>query len=385
MKELEEKLNDLKAKAQNIVATAKKEKRAVTAEEKEDFDNAMAEIKDIETTIAMEKQANELEIVDVVVDNVMSQEAKDIKNFAAYIRAMANKVQDAASQLTKGDNGAIIPTTIVNKIITKVEEICPIYQLATRYPISGTVNIPKEDESSDEITVAYATEFSELESHSAKMGSIELTGFLYGALTKISKSLLRNTDFKLTEYVVNRMAKKIAAFLEKELINGTSNKVSGIVGSYDSTHMKVTLAKKSSITADELIDLQELIPDAYAADAIWIMNKATRKAIRKLKNSQGDYLLEKDSTARWSYKLLGNDVYCTENLKALGTASTPVVMFGDFSGLAVKESETPEIQVLTELYATQHAVGVVAWGEVDAKVEDTQKIAVAVAGTADAS
>lgn len=79
MKELEEKLNDLKAKAQNIVATAKKEKRAVTAEEKEDFDNAMAEIKDIETTIAMEKQANELEIVDVVVDNVMSQEAKTLK------------------------------------------------------------------------------------------------------------------------------------------------------------------------------------------------------------------------------------------------------------------------------------------------------------------
>ena len=113
------------------------------------------------------------------------------------------------------------------------------------------------------------------------------------------------------------------------------------------------------------------------------MNKATRKSIRKLKDGQGNYLLEKDSTARWNYKLLGNDVYCTDNLKALGTASKPVVMFGDFSGLAVKESEQSEIQILNELYAAQHAIGVVAWGEIDAKVEDTQKIAVAVTGTTD--
>jgi HK97 family phage major capsid protein len=58
------------------------------------------------------------------------------------------------------------------------------------------------------------------------------------------------------------------------------------------------------------------------------------------------------------------------------------VLYGDFSGLAVKEGEKTEIQVLTERFATQHAVGVVAWGELDAKVEDTQKIAVAVAGSA---
>ena len=155
------------------------------------------------------------------------------------------------------------------------------------------------------------------------------------------------------------------------------------MGSYDSTNMKVILAKKSSLSADELIDIQELVPDVYATDAIWVMNKSTRKAVRKLKDGQGNYLLEKDSNARWGYKLMGNDVYCSDNLKAIGTASKPVIIFGDFSGLAVKESEQSEIQILNELYAAQHAIGVVAWGEVDAKVEDTQKIAVAVAGAAD--
>ena len=42
-----------------------------------------------------------------------------------------------------------------------------------------------------------------------------------------------------------------------------------------------------------------------------------------------------------------------------------------------KEAEKVEAQILREKYATQHAIGVVMWGEIDAKVEDTQKIAVA--------
>lgn len=381
-KELKERRNELQDKMEGILNLVKIENRAMNDEEIKNFDEMESEIKNIDATLERGEKVNKMEKKEIV-DKNFSQEEKDIKAFAGYIRAQAGKIHNAETQLTKGDNGAVIPRTIVQKIIEKVEDICPIYRLSTKYPIGGTISIPKEDESSDAITVAYATEFTDLTSHSAKTGSIELTGYLYGALTKISKSLLRNSDFKLTDYVVTKMSKKIAKFLEGELLNGTSSKVSGVVGSYDSTNMKVTLAKKSAVTADELIDIQELVPDVYATDAIWVMNKATRKAIRKLKDGQGNYLLEKDSTARWNYKLMNNDVYCTDNLNALGTASKPVIMFGDFSGLAVKESEQSEIQILNELYAAQHAIGVVAWGEVDAKVEDTQKIAVAVSGSAD--
>lgn len=381
-KELKERRNELQDKMEGILNLVKIENRAMNEEEIKNFDEMESEIKNIDATLERGEKVNKMEKKEIV-DKNLSQEEKDIKAFAGYIRAQAGKIHNAETQLTKGDNGAVIPRTIVQKIIEKVEDICPIYRLSTKYPIGGTISIPKEDESSDAITVAYATEFTDLTSHSAKTGSIELTGYLYGALTKISKSLLRNSDFKLTDYVVIKMSKKIAKFLEGELLNGTSSKVSGVVGSYDSTNMKVTLAKKSAVTADELIDIQELVPDVYATDAIWVMNKATRKAIRKLKDEQGNYLLEKDSTARWNYKLMSNDVYCTDNLSALGTASKPVIMFGDFSGLAVKESEQSEIQILNELYAAQHAIGVVAWGEVDAKVEDTQKIAVAVSGSAD--
>ena len=202
------------------------------------------------------------------------------------------------------------------------------------------------------------------------------------ALTKISKSLLNNTDFNLTNWVIKKMAKKIARFLENVDINGYTNTdaevdVKGVAGSYDATNMTVTLASKSAITADELIDIQELIPDVYQEGCAWYMKKATRTAIRKLKDGDGNYLMQRDFTQKGRYVLLGAPVYLSDNIKALGTAKENVIYYGDMSGLAVKESETPEIQVLVEKFATQHAIGVVAWGEIDAKVENTQKIAVA--------
>ena len=381
IKGLEERRSDLKGQLEAMLDTAKAEERAMTSEEITKFDELENEIKNIDATIEREERRNMNENKNVEMD--VTVEERDVKSFADYIRNAVTGVENRAeTALAKGDNGAVIPKTIVKKIMEKVEDVSPIYKLATKYHIAGLVNVPKEDNTSDTITVAYATEFAELESHANKFATIELTGYLYGALTKISKSLLRNSDFDLTNWVVNKMAKRIAKFIEGELINGTSGKISGIVGSYDATNMKVTLAKAGAITADELIDLQELVPDEYQADCIFVMNRATRKAIRKLKDGQGNYLLEKDSTSKWGYRLMGNDVYCSDNMSALGTASKPVVMYGDFSGLAVKEGEKTEIQVLTEKFATQHAIGVVAWGELDAKVEDTQKIAVAVAGSA---
>ena len=381
IKGLEEKRVDLAEQMNSLLDTAKKEERAMTSEEINKFDELENEIRNIDKTIEREEKRNTMENTEV--KNNVTVEERDIKSFADYIRNQVTGLENRAeTNLAKGDNGAVIPKTIVKKIMEMVEDISPIYKLATKYHIAGTVNVPKEDNTSDTITVAYATEFTELESHSNKFATIELTGFLYGALTKISKSLLRNSDFDLTNWVIKKMSKKIAKFIEGELINGTSAKTAGIAGSYDATNMKITTAKAGAVTADELIDLQELVPDEYQADCIWVMNRATRKAIRKLKDGQGNYLLEKDSTSKWGYRLMGNDVYCSDNMAVLGSAGKNVVMYGDFSGLAVKEGEKTEIQVLTERFATQHAVGVVAWGEIDAKVEDTQKIAVAVTGSA---
>ena len=383
-KELIEKRNDLQSKMEGILNTAKVENREMNEEEIKNFDDTEKEIKNIDATLDRMAKMNKMENRKVEDKKELTEEEKDIKNFATFIRNFVNGIQNDTN-LTKGDNGVVIPKTIARKIIDKVIEISPLYASATKYNAKGTLAVPKYDDTTDDVTVAYATEFDELVSHSGKFATVELTGFLIGALTKISKSLLNNSDFNLTKYVINKMAEKFKLFYEGEMINGTSTKISGIVGSYDSTNMKVVLLNKSSVTTDELIDIQEAVPDAFQANAYWIMNRDTRKKIRKLKDSDGNYILNRAFNEKWDYELLGKPVYCSEKVEKLGTETKPVIFYGDFSGLAVKETEEMEIQVLVEKFATQHAIGVCGYSELDAKVENTQKIAVAVSGTTDAA
>lgn len=109
------------------------------------------------------------------------------------------------------------------------------------------------------------------------------------------------------------------------------------------------------------------------------MSRATRKAIRKLKDADGNYLLNKDLTAKWGYSLLGRDVYVSQSMPDMA-ASKRAVLYLDPTGLAVKVSETPSVQVLREKFADEHAVGVICWMEVDSKVENKQKVAVLAMG-----
>ena len=359
---------------QDILDKAESEERAINDEEQSRFDELESKIKEIDRTIKAEERARDLNL-NVVDDKKKEElraeekEAQEERAFENYIRGVVS--EERASNLTSGDNGAVIPASIANKIIKKVIEICPIYQLATRYNVGGTLSIPYYDETTTAITMAYATEFTELESNSGKFKSIELKGFLAGALTKVSKSLVNNSQFDIVNFVINQMAENIAKWIENELLNGTESKIDGI----SKCKQVVTAVAATAITPDELIDLQETVPDVFQPGCIWIMNKATRTAIRKLKDSDGDYILNKDATAKWGYKLFGADVYCSDNMPKMGSGKMAIA-YGDMSGLAVKVSEDMNIEVLREKFATEHAIGVVGWLEIDAKIENEQKIAI---------
>ena len=84
----------------------------------------------------------------------------------------------------------MIPTTIAKKIIDVAKDRSPLFKDAEKYNIRGTVSIPYVDTDNDNITVAYATEFTELEAKDTKLLTVDLKGFLAGALCKFpSKSL----------------------------------------------------------------------------------------------------------------------------------------------------------------------------------------------------
>ena len=379
LKKLSERRVELMARLEGMVSTCQMETRAFNEEERASYSKILDEVRSIDATLDAAEQGQALSQVErraAAAEETHTQEELENRAFECYVRGIAPELETReAVNMTVGDNGAVIPTGIANKIIGMVKEISPLYQRATHYNVGGNLTIPSYDESTQKITMAYATEFTALTSTSGKFTSISLSGFLAGALTKVSISLVNNSKFDIVSYVIRKMAEAVAEWIENELINGTASKIEGL----SKVTASVTAAAATAITSDELIDLQESIPDALQANCIWVMSRATRKAIRKLKDGDGNYLLNKDATSKWGYSLFSHDVYVSQSMPDMA-AGKRAVLYLDPTGLAVKISEEPSVQVLREKFADEHAVGVICWMEVDFKVENKQKVAVLAMG-----
>jgi len=375
-----EEMNDLITRAESIVNTAEVEKRELTPDEAQELAEIRDNVKAIKDYLGIDKDLDEAmeaakedgracgdEQRAAKVDN--SVEIEETRAFENYVRGVV--LHERAGELAPANNGAIIPTTIARKIVELVYDICPILDKSEKYNVKGKLEIPYYPaDNSTQITVAFATEFTDLASSTGNFTTIELSGYLAGALTKISKSLINNVEFDVVGFIVKRMAYDIARFLEANLLGKGGGSVVGLGGATNVT----TAASASAITADEIITFQGTIKDIYQANAMWIMSPATRDALRLLKDDEGRYLLNDDISAPFGKTLLGKPVFVSDNMDDIATGKT-VIYYGDMSGLATKFSEEMHVEVLRELYAAQHAVGVVGWVEFDAKIQDQQKIA----------
>lgn len=366
LKALIEKRNALMDEMDGLFQTCEgEESRAFSEEEAARFNELESEIRSLDVTISAAEARERMERREAngEPDADMEQRALDEKNFLAFCRGETRALDVA-------NNGAIIPAHIANKIIETVKELSPIYSMCTIYNVGGDLIFPVYDETSSSISAAYVEDLTELTEGTGKFTSVKLENFIVGCLAKVSKSLMNRTDFDLLSFLVRKVAQAIAEFLEKELVVGTASKMVGVTA----TGNGITAAASTAVTADELIDLQMTVPEVYQGNAVWLMHKDTLKAIRKLKDSDGNYLLNRDLTAAFGWSLLGKRVYITESMPKM-EAGKKAVVYGDISGLYVKLAQGVELQVLMEKYATQHAVGVVGYVECDSDIVEPQKLA----------
>ena len=373
LKALLEKRAEFQHRMDQLVQTADQETRALSEEEVAQFDTAEKEIRAIDETIAREERARKIE--KKTAPNTEEQRAMEEENaFADYVLGRTSELRAGEQNISMSNNGAIIPTSIANRIIKAVKDICPILAGATIYNVKGTLKVPVwgKANTSHDIAVGYQSEFTDITADAGQFTSVDLGGYLAGALTLIGKSVENNGTFSVVDFIVRQMAEEIAAWLEGQLLKGTGS--SAAQGALNTT-AGITTAAATAITADELIDLQSKVKQVYQAKACWTMHPDTFTAIRKLKDGNNRYLLQDDITGEFPYRLLGKPVYLSDNMPVIA-AGAKAILYGDYSGLSVNFRENISIQVLLEKYATQHAIGVVSWFEFDSKVTDNAKLAV---------
>lgn len=365
-KELREKRDQIVEQMQAITDNATNvEKRTLTTEEQQKFAGLKKEVEDIDATLEAMEQSRTLLPPVKTPEKKEPVEDIEIRTFTNIIR---NRVD---ANITKTANGAVIPTTIAKKIIDVAKDRSPLFKDAEKYNIRGTVSIPYVDTDNDNITVAYATEFTELEAKDTKLLTVDLKGFLAGALCKVSRSLLNSTDLDLTTFVVNKMGAALADFLDKQIIQGDSTHITGL-----STATQIVTAKAATaITADELITLKNKLKSVFQAGAYWVMAPDTLTAVQQLKDENGRYLFNDEIKNGFSGTILGKPVYTSDQCPGMAATKTAIFYISPKQALAAKIVED-SVQILNEKYATQHAIGVVEWAEVDCKIQNQQAVAV---------
>lgn len=370
IKKLMEKKAELRAEMQSVIDTATAEERAVSEEEAKRFDELEKEIRAIEKTIEMADKTRNIAENAVSCSDTEDRAKAEERAFGDYIRGRVAEMR--ADGMTMDSNGAVIPESIAKRIVDTVKDLCPILSGAEIYNVRGTLKIPKwTKENGHDITVGFQEEFTEITAKNGKFESVDLGGYLAGALTLIGKSVENNSTVNIVDFVVKKMSEAVAEFYEKTLLNG-SEKTQGIL----ETKNTVTAKSADSVGFSDLVRLQSAVKQVYQKNACWTMSPDTFTAVKLLTDTNGRPLLEPDATKSFPYTLLGKPVYISDNMPEATDGKS--VLYGDYSGLSVNIRENISIEVLREKYATQHAIGVVAWFEFDAKITDEQKIAVLV-------
>lgn len=391
LKYLSEQRSENQEKMQKILDTAKLEKRALSEEEIAKFNELKKLIDEIDATIKAEDEARKMDMQEKEEEEKQTEgtenSGKEERAFVDFIVTGEEKRANSPG-MSYGSNGAIVPTTIAKKIIEKVKELSPIYEKVEKFHTSGTLEIPVYDVDSDatsptgDVNVAYqGDEFTSLVAGQGKFTSVELKGYSHGALSVISRKLLNNTDIDITNFLTNKIAQAFAEFWEKELLVGTGSTNNHMTGAISTTNLiatgNTTYTVANAAKIDKLIDLQLAVPQQYQKNAIWIMNKAVFTELRKAKDGNGNYYMAygKGLTGGFDWEFLGKPVYISENMPAATTANNIPVLYGDFSGMAMKISQDLEIQLMREKYIDKNAIGIVGWAECDSKVQNNQMIA----------
>ena len=367
------KLAEQRAAAQQkltvMLVAADTENRALSEEERAAFDALENEIKSIDETISREERARSLGTPQPVIDEGLTVEQRaeaEEKAFADFVRGVVTENRAGEIQLTQGNNGAIVPTTIANRIITAVRDMVPFLQLADVVTTNGKLSVPVYGEdANNHISADYVDEGAELVDNVGKFTTIDLAGYVIGALALVSNKLKDNTDIDVVSFIVSRVAEAIAEKLEKEFVSGDS-KITGII----SANASVTAAAATAITYDELVKLKHSLKRRFRGAGRFIMNPATYTAICQLKDENGQPYFKENE-----YKILGMPVIESDSMPDMA-AGNKAIVFADLKGYTIKATKSVEIRILREKFATKNMLGVLAFGEYDAKITDAKRIAI---------
>ena len=289
-------------------------------------------------------------------------------NFWNVMRSKA-PMPEVINALQVGDDaegGYLVPDEYEHKLIEALEEENIFRKLAhTIQTDSGERKIPVV---ASKGTANWIDEEGPYEDSDDTFSQITIGAHKLGTTIKVSEELLRDSVFDLEAYISREFARRIGAREEESFFQGDGNgKPLGILAEAGGAEVGVTAASATAITADELMDLFHSLKAPYRSKAVWVMNDATIKAVRKLKDNNGQYLWQNSLTADAPHTLLGRPVYTSAYMPTIAGGAKSIA-FGDFKYYWIADRQGRSFKRLNELYAQTGQVGFIGSQRVDGKL-----------------
>ena len=199
-------------------------------------------------------------------------------------------------------------------------------------------------------------------------GQTSIGAYKLGTFIKVSDELLNDSVFDLSGYISTEFGRRMGSKEEEAFFVGDgSGKPTGVFAASGGAQTGITTAGTSAIAVDELIDLFYSLKSPYRKRAVFVMNDATVKSIRKLKDGSGQYLWQPSITAGTPDTILNRPVYTSAYVPTIA-AGAKTIAFGDFSYYWIADRQGRSFKRLNELFATTGQVGFMATQRVDGKL-----------------
>lgn len=290
------------------------------------------------------------------------------KNFWNAMRSKVPMpaVTNALQIGTDSEGGYLVPDEYERTLVEALEEENIFRQMAKVIKTSsGDRKIPVV---ASKGTASWIDEEGAYPESDDSFGQVSIGAYKLGTMIKVSEELLNDSVFDLQSYISREFARRIGAKEEEAFFTGDGKgKPLGVLAATGGAETGVTAASATAVTADELMDLYYSLKSPYRKKSVWVLNDSTIKAIRKLKDNNGQYLWQPSLTAGAPDMILGRPIKTSAYMPAMA-AGAKTIAFGDFSYYWIADRQGRSFKRLNELFAATGQVGFLASQRVDGKM-----------------
>ena len=328
-----------------------------------DFDALTEQISAMQKLKDFEDRLNE-PVRKPITDEPQAKGVKADEYKAAFEAFIKGKLTpDFKAALNTGvdsEGGYVVPVEYQKKVIEKLTELSRTRAISNVITTKNDRKIPIGGELPQFSWIEETGAYGDVNTNFAQN---TLSAYKLGGIIKVSEEILQDAFINLESYLATLIARGLAAAEGKAFAVGDgSNKPTG----YMSLDASVTLSTTDSIAADELIDIFYSLKSPYRESATWRMNDQTLKAIRKLKDGNGNYIYAPALVMGERDAILGRPIELDPFVDTLG-AGKKVICFGDFNYYYIADRGNISMQKLTEAYAVNGLIGFKVSKRVDAK------------------